>query len=704
MLSMIDRLRIVFVCLIIMLAYQRVWALEPDVVEIDTTANEVDVLDEVIVEGESIVRKGNTTILFPTYRDRRFASGGIDVLANMNIPDVIVNPLNQNITSAGGEEVSLFIDFEPATAEQMRSIRPQDIARIDIIRSPEDSRFQNARIVANFIMKKYEYGGYTKFDASQAFPTSKGNYEVYSKLSYKRLTYDITGGMGYTYSGNRAGEEDYAIFKFPMETIERQSIISHNKKRVLNPSVTARAKYLTNNVLISNTLGFDYTRLNPANQIGQVKYSDIFPSNESDRKASGINKVAVWKGNYWLRLTQNSSLNFYGSFKWGENRDFSTYTLGEFSPIVNNISEKILDANGNLNYSKGIGEQSIGVGLAGGWSTNRLDYVSSETSEVYYREGYGKLNLSADLSFNKFSISPSVSLSISSERLNSDIATKWLPKAFVPFYMQLTKRSSINGSFEYAKGAAPASYRSPVIVRQNEIEVLRGNEHLSDYDMYQARLGYSHYFGSWLAMNFDIGFHMQDNVLVPIFVPETSEEGMPLMVTDISNNGVFYKTTLAINLRGEYFDRRLAVALGGDITYFAQRTDLIRNRYNPNFYVNATCYLGAFRISGYYSLKHKNCTVWYDMTTGAYYYISGSWSWKDLFVDVRISNPFRRSYIAQWTEFESDKYSDYHIYKSPTFHQTVTLTLSYSFSYGKKVDHRNEVGKIADGASIILRK
>lgn len=45
-------------------------------------------LSEVVVNNESVVRKGKIIELFPGKRDRKFASGGIDVIANMNIPEL----------------------------------------------------------------------------------------------------------------------------------------------------------------------------------------------------------------------------------------------------------------------------------------------------------------------------------------------------------------------------------------------------------------------------------------------------------------------------------------------------------------------------------------------------------------------------------------------------------------------------------------
>lgn len=99
-------------------------------------------LQEVVVTAKNVIRKGNRIELYPDKRDRRFAAGGADVLHNMNIPEISINPQNGSVTYADGEAVSMFIDFQPASTQQVADLRPQDIERIDIIRSPEDPRFQ----------------------------------------------------------------------------------------------------------------------------------------------------------------------------------------------------------------------------------------------------------------------------------------------------------------------------------------------------------------------------------------------------------------------------------------------------------------------------------------------------------------------------------------------------------------------------------
>ena len=44
-----------------------------------------------------------------------------------------------------------------------------------------------------------------------------------------------------------------------------------------------------------------------------------------------------------------------------------------------------------------------------------------------------------------------------------------------------------------------------------------------------------------------------------------------MMVRDVVSDGSYSNTTLSLNLSGEYFQRRLTVALSAGARYFAQR-------------------------------------------------------------------------------------------------------------------------------------
>ena len=664
----------------------------------------VNELQEVTVSGNSIIRTRNSVTLFPSKRNKSFACGGLDVLSNANLPEIQVNPATGTVSSTDGTSVTFFIDYQPASMQQLADLRPQDIMKIEILSSPEDPRFQNAKVVANYIMKKYEYGGYTKFNGDQFVPAFVGRYGIYSKFSYKKMSYDVSAGLNYNLRGNSTGERSDAVYEFGSDELSRKSKTEKYKSTQLLPRVSARINYSAAGVSIVNSFGFNYSRLNPFRSTEQVTYSKYLDSGESHMNKSQRNRNFVWNGNYYFALPREMSISFYANLNLGDNKDISAYALNEGLPIRNNITEKIIDVVASLTLSKKLGAHNIGVSAAGGWNRHKLVYEDVLQNDVYNREGYGQIALSAGLEFNKFSLRPSLTLSLSSEKMNDVKFTKLYPKAFVPFYLQFTRRSSLNGSFEFAMGSADAAQRSPVLVRINEIDAVRGNENLKSYKFYNGRLGYSYTFGSWLSTRVDAQFNCQDNILVPVYSIIDYQSFGKLMVRDVINDGAIYNSSLTLSLSGNYFKNNLSVRLSGSINNYAQRGDVNRTKYYAQYWLNASYYIGDFRINGYFSPSSRQYTAWYDVKTPMYWYLGASWAHNGLFIDVRFNNPFIKSYKSSTKTFSCDIYSYKNVAYSPEYHQSVKIAISYSFGYGKKLNRNNEVGKLQDAGSIILNK
>lgn len=77
----------------------------------------------------------------------------------------------------------------PASADEMRGIRIEDVKRIEYYDYPNDSRFMGKPHVINFIMQKYEYGGYVKGIYYDNFIISR-QLNGYAKVQYKKMTFD----------------------------------------------------------------------------------------------------------------------------------------------------------------------------------------------------------------------------------------------------------------------------------------------------------------------------------------------------------------------------------------------------------------------------------------------------------------------------------------------------------------------------------
>lgn len=148
--------------------------------------DKVHALDEVTVTANSTVLYKNKVSFFPSKKEKKISNGGYNLLYNMPISVLSVNPLSKSITTNMGDGVEMFINGIPASSAEVQNIRTEDVKKVEYLEQPSDPRFNNARYALNIVVAKYDIGGYTKIDGQQRFVTPSGNYSLYSHYELGR--------------------------------------------------------------------------------------------------------------------------------------------------------------------------------------------------------------------------------------------------------------------------------------------------------------------------------------------------------------------------------------------------------------------------------------------------------------------------------------------------------------------------------------
>ena len=73
----------------------------------------------------------------------------------------------------------------------------QEVARVQFLQSPSDPRFKGYTAVVDFILRKYDYGGYVLLEGMQNFIYNSGDYDIAMKLSKKKMTYRAIAETSY---------------------------------------------------------------------------------------------------------------------------------------------------------------------------------------------------------------------------------------------------------------------------------------------------------------------------------------------------------------------------------------------------------------------------------------------------------------------------------------------------------------------------
>ena len=124
-------------------------------------------LRNVNVEAEYSRTYTDKTVYRPTQRQKNASQTGVDLLRNLAIPQISINLVDESVRTLTGGAVAIYVNGLPASSEELQGMRTADVKRVEYLDFPTDPRFNGHEHVINFIMQKYEYGGYTKLSASE---------------------------------------------------------------------------------------------------------------------------------------------------------------------------------------------------------------------------------------------------------------------------------------------------------------------------------------------------------------------------------------------------------------------------------------------------------------------------------------------------------------------------------------------------------
>ena len=115
--------------------------------------------------------------------------------------------------------------------------------------------------------------------------------------------------------------------------------------------------------------------------------------------------------------------------------------------------------------------------------------------------------------------------------------------------------------------------------------------------------------------------------------------------------------------------------------------------------------MGNFYFSGYFNSPLTSLWSNYDtiIKTRSSLKLEAGWSKSDLNVRLTIANPFRTSWDYSTTKCRYEYYKDRMVNYDTRTHFSLQLSLAYTFGYGKKVNHGDEVGGAGTGSSAILK-
>lgn len=663
-------------------------------------------LEEVVVEGRNQRLGAEVSTYIPTSKQRNASQTAADLLNRMAIPQIKISA-NDDITDLAGKSVDVFIDFLPATKEDLQGMRMQDVKKVEYYDFPSDPRFQGKAHVVNFVMQKYEYGGYVKAHGWEN-TSNAGQISLFSKMQYKRMTFDIAAGYFYL-NQNYTGGDVYETFRLPqsdgsVNVFERNSIQGKGKWIKNQYWPTFKALYSSDKITILNVVGasFDHTPRN--NSSGFIEYTPAITErvDYSQNSSSRVNSISY--SGYWnFILNDKNTINFSPRYAYSHTNTGSQYDevgSGEFYNAARDNSHQF---SGNLTYTHSFGKWG---------SLNAMFQTIITSNNTSY---YGTANTSDNA--RTYRVGPGVQYSLSIGKVygmvgfgyhwdrqkyldyKDDSAAPW-----IDFSLQyaLNDRHSIRGEFHHMKSIPSSSYRSAAIIQSNPLMSYTGNPNLVSYGSYDAGVNYSFIPSNKFSISAFASTWIVDNRYVYDYVP--SETG--ILRTIRQPGGGYSQWTYGAYASLRLFDGNLQLTaqLTGTSVHNGEPYNL--DKANINYAFQATYYLGNWNFSGlYYSPQGfpDGCMVGTWMKTKSYYRIAAGWSNSSWNLQLQFANFARWNWRSNKSIMHSRYYDRIEQSYSINDHALARLSVTYTFGFGKKIQQGDEASQQSGVNSGILK-
>jgi hypothetical protein len=649
-------------------------------VEIDVFLNERMLsLDEIVISASSTISKINQRIVFPTKLQLDHSANGMQLLNTMMLSGLNINPMTNTISSSDGGKVVLQINGVNTTSEEILTLQPRQIRRIEYS-DYAGIRYGEASKIVNYIVTRDDKGGIIGMDLMNSLNILAGGDVFFAKFNKGRSEYALnyTTAFQKINSNNRTR---FGSYQFGNSTPLYRDEIGDG----------GDYSYQMHDV----AFGYNYQQSDSVFLNAKLKYAlTNHPHNDfkSSLKENGIEIGQIFDGvsqkinaptidlyyEHGLKNQQKVYANVVGSYAKAETgRNYMEFDNANtlFSEQFGLVSNKYsLIAEGI--YEKGFTYGSLKLGTK---------HIQSFTDQEIHQNGVFKsdLNQTESSVFAEWHHSKdnfSYSLGIRTNRVhfsNSSINKSYynfLPK--VMFGYRLSEKSFIRYDAEM-------SQTNPTLVELTDTEIRidpylaeKGNLSLKPYRNLNNNLFYESKKGLF-TFNANLRHHHKHNPIM-----ESLKEQGDVFLIMSENMKSWNKYNAEMTLKVGMIKNILQFSFTGGYSHFNSQGKNYSHTHS-NFYYSANV-LAMYKKWMFIGQIQPFDEKLYGETltkSGNYHYLAIQYNTDNFSFGIGAFNPFRN--VSRTIIENKNNQSPFRRESFSSASQTIVATLTWNFSFGK---------------------
>ena len=643
-------------------------------------------LKEVTVKGSRVITNGNKTTYLPDENQTKASHDGIDLLFQLGIPQLEVNPMTGSVASADKSDVAFYIENRKVTLTEIGQLRAKDIKSVEYYDNAVD-RFPGEQKVLNYVLYHYEAGGYVDVATDTRLIDRSGKYNAQVSLDTKKVNFVLLGGIGMQKDDGLGNDQTEKIALDNPFAKTSSSLSGVNKSR--NYNSLFRTTYNTKRTTVVGQAALSLSRVPRLEQLSATEYSPaVYPNSTADDFSK--QRSSTFTATAFLRHNFNDvySLDWRVVYNYSDNNYHRRYSETDAAdPILSHTKEYLNNVDTRLNYRIKLNSaSSLGLFV---WET----YTKSKDRYLYAENG-----MMQNLESNEFQLYPTYQTMIgSSLSLNMqagfDVSsykakdckrqTKVWPRPVVTVNWRMSSHNTL--MFDARMGSSYPTMNTFTAAQQrvNFYEVLQGNPALGTTRIVDAVIAHS-----LTESHFQLSSYVGYSQLINVMKNDYQAHGQTIIhsyITDGNYRGVDAGIKAALLL----FDRSLQLKGGAGYHHQSLTGDYAAHNNIVSYNLDMMYYRGKFNAYAFFrpAQKYLFSSPEFVRTCPSYGMAAG-WSdngWKS---ELGVRNIFTKSKpYYEFFDFNSYAY-DKQAY-SDRFGPQVYLKLSYSFDFGRKIKHEN---------------
>lgn len=665
-------------------------------------------LKEVVVEAKLQSTSATVSTYIPTSRQKTASQTGTDLLRLMGIPQITIGVAN-SVTTAAGQNVAIYIDYLPASEQDMNGMRMADVKRVEYYDYPSDPRFQGNAHVINFIMQKYEYGGYVKAFGKETFIANVAQLNLYSKLQYKRMTYDIALGA-YDSRGSHNYTNTTEQFRMPqpdgtVKNFERVSEATESEYHNRYFWPTVKILYKSDKITLNNTIGANLDYYPKENSAGYVSFSpEEFERTNFSTNSNRSNNSITYSGNWNFILPHNNTIIFHPYYSYSHTGQTSIYTENE-AEYYNASTDNTHRVDGYLRFMHSFGKWgSLSAYCLSSFSSSNTEYTG--TAKVLDRQKTFDLGPGVSYNYTSEKFYGFVAAGVSynySKFADMDIKEKSLqPWADFNLQYSINSKNSAEIGFHHATFNPSLAYRSNIVIQSNPLMRYTGNPHLRPYKTVDAGVSYTYMPTSKLSFTAFGNIGLIKNRYT--YVYQADADG--ILRTIGQPMGAY--TSLMCGLTASLRLLQNSLQFSGQLTpvYVHDGAPFNYNKSAVNYWLQAQYYYNNWNFGAVYISRMGNSAgsvsgVWNDGSDAMWATIGwGNENWN---VKGILGNPYRWNWKTGSSVMKSQYYDVAKVTYAQDCHAYLQIAATYTFGFGKKIQIGDEATQQTGASSAILK-